>query len=296
MKYTKTKILLLGGNGFLGKQLQALLDPLSFEVLLVTRTLNNQSTFPQIQTTDSTWLDSIALFDPDITVNMLAAWGPKINDAELWVSNFSLAEQVSSAIGRNKVHHWIQCNSYFNYFFDISGEDKDQYSYLRRIFTEQLIANFQESWAISELRLPHLTGVGQSKTQLLPNLIEAIFLNQKMELSSGTQYLPTATARNISEDILKVISSPRFIGHKYWKIAPTEQLTIRQIVEIIEKVSARKANVVFGALEDRDKEFYSSIAFLGEEIDSNSNARIRINQVVEEYLDVNFSQKSSTTH
>jgi nucleoside-diphosphate-sugar epimerase len=245
-----SKILILGFSGYLGTEVQKLLPPEN-TYLGVSRTSKN-SLIRNISPLDNNFHTKISEFHPDLVLNIAGSWiNPKQNIDEIRFSNFTLPKLVSESLIKQKPI-WYQINSYYNYYFDKFGVDKDQYSYFRRTITDYLNNKFN----VTEFRLPHIVGSNDSPRRIFPLVITNLLANRIVELTSGNQYLPIVHVSDAAKVIVDEMNVPS--THRI-DISPVACETIKSFgIQISEMLHADFNVLKFGALSDLPNEMYDS--------------------------------------
>jgi nucleoside-diphosphate-sugar epimerase len=252
--------LILGGNGFLGSQLNQQL-------------VNNQVHTYFYNRVDNTVVNTrngfVITFDEYLSanisyrvINLLAAWGAGIDDKSLEYANFDLPLNIFNKIASTgKKILWIQISSYYFFYFLKFGIDKDQYSFFKRMLSDKLKENSEIADGkviVLDVYLPHLYGDNDKNDRLIKMLTSQKNLERTVNLSSGSQILPILNLQDCARGLCKLILKfePQL---KYTQIYIREQsqLTIKQIVQAIQRFHQIK--VQYNVLPERENEFYIPI-------------------------------------
>lgn len=242
------RILILGFSGYLGKEVQKNLGPEN--VYMGVSTTQKDETIKNISPFDITFRDDIRKFRPDIVLNMAASWiNPTKNKDQMEFSNYILPILVAEIVMEFKPI-WYQVNSYYNYFFDEFGYDKDIYSALRRQATDYLRTRFD----LIEFHLPHILGSDDKPFRIFPVIINSLLSNIAVDLTSGNQFLPILHVCDAARIISSEIENPltRVID-----IKPTACETIKSFALQINKILVGDFNLLkFGMIPDSPNEIY----------------------------------------
>jgi nucleoside-diphosphate-sugar epimerase len=244
----------LGAKGFLGQELVKNLRDSNFNVLALHRISENSTSNLELLS------DQLVKFQPRVVVNCMASWG----------SATSIEQQIDSNLFTplglflnlpSETKTWLQCNSYFNKYFERVGVDKDDYSGLRRTFTELAIkiSHNKREFAIHELHLPHLIGKGQRDSNLVSLALKALESGRRLEVGSGKQVIPVLSVADAAEAIKRQLSSKFTKSFVKTDVNPVEELTVRNLLAKLAATSSKKLDVDFDAKRDRPNEFYDSI-------------------------------------
>lgn len=281
------KIVLLGCDGFLGKELDSRLQVPGNEILLVGRRSSSEPNY--ISTNDPNYLDQIASFSPEIVINAMAAWGSQTSQLEILEANLLTPAKLFFALSNQPIT-WIQCNSYYNYTYDEIGIDRDDYSLLRRHFTE--MASEMSKANISrffEIRLPHLVGANQPPEKIIPQLVSSLKSGVTLELGSGNQVIPMLHVSDAARQIIWMAENKNSYPRQKTLFAsiPVSQLSIKMIVNQLEILYGNQGNFRFGQIEDRIHEQYMNTKFGGIQILLQQATLYSLEEILLEYLSKN---------
>lgn len=251
------RILLLGGNGFLGQKLQKTLEGQT--LLIPKQRLHLEQMGNDVASKG--FMKSIGEmqdFRPDVIFNLMASWG-KVSEGELWEANhlipLAIAEQLNA-----KSAVWLQFGSYFQYYFDKTGIDYDSYSMLKRLTLSELKGIFRGG--LVEIRLPMLLGKGSRHEGLVSALSRAIQSGEILETSSGDEILPLRHVWDVSEalsfGLRELLEGP---PDRY--VPPSYQLSVNQLILEMERYSGKSVLRKINRELDRPRKFTSEIEFKG---------------------------------
>lgn len=108
-----------------------------------------------------------------------------------------------------------------------------------------------------ELIIYDTYGKGDSRNKILPLLLKSLFSNEKIDLSPGNQRIRLLHINDLVEAILLLLNSREELSSEvvnYYTLGPEESYSLRELVQLIEKLSSKKINVNFGAREYRQNE------------------------------------------
>lgn len=279
------KILILGATGFLGAELVNILRQEQNQLLLVGKRPRNLMPHHYVSTQDLGLIAQIKKFSPEIVINAMGSWGDHLSSDELFEANFGVALRIFNELQNNLIH-WVQCNSYFNYTFDETNEDRNLYSMYRRKFVDYSMALSENSNVrFSEIRLPHLVGGTQPQGRLIQLAAHSLKTNQALDLGSGSQILPLLHVVDAARQIVWIaMQSCNIPGYFLFASEPLCQMSVREIMDHLIAVSGRQAVFNFSALSDRRQENYEKIKFNGEKLVMNNVVSIGLDQILNEYF------------
>lgn len=166
------KLLVLGGRGYIGKNLLESLPP-SFEVIQI----NNSSINYQI-------LENTNI---DIIVNLCAS-KVTATEQESLKSNYYLQRSIINSLSSKKLK-WIQISSYYE--LQIQYGRSDYYSLHKAMLRDFLKdwSNSNSNFRYSCLFLPHIFGKNESSNRLIPS-IRKLNQGEKTLFGSRNQQIP----------------------------------------------------------------------------------------------------------
>jgi nucleoside-diphosphate-sugar epimerase len=207
------QILLLGRNGFIGRNLYDLLAD-KYEVMTIT---NKKE------------VKNIKKLSPDYVINLCAS-SPNANFKDSLDANVLYPLDILAKLLTFRKSHlkWIQIGSYFE--LQIEFGRNDYYTLHKNSFRKLLgeIEISNQFLMVQTVILPHITGKGESQNRLFPTLRR--FNKEKMKgqiFSNGNQFLPVLNVFDACTAILQSLES----NQKISSAQPVLHLRVREIVD-----------------------------------------------------------------
>lgn len=253
-------VLILGGRGFLGRRITAELEKYGVNIFLYNRA--DDTVYSTTESNSISFEEFLARNEYILAINLLAAWGTKLNPNFLRVANYELPiKLLDKMISARKSISWIQISSYYYFYYTETSIDKDQYSYWKRIVSEELqfkCEKIENNLNVLELYLPHLYGKNDKPNRLFEQLTQQSSETSILNLSSGRQVLPILhvddCARGIKEILLKEKYATKY---KSLYLREQSQMLLSEIIHVFQLFQPIK--VKFYALPDRRNEFYDRL-------------------------------------
>jgi nucleoside-diphosphate-sugar epimerase len=172
----KEKVLVLGGNGFIGTHLISKLSE-NFEIITFNRT-------------EHSFAETISKDFPDFVINCSAS-NANAEPIESFEANIEFQMECLKLLlnsGR-QTFKWVQIASYFE--LQISFGRRDNYSLDKQI-CRSLLHRIEESHHIklTTIFLPHIFGEGENANRFIPYTTKALQNGHIAEISQGEQFLP----------------------------------------------------------------------------------------------------------
>ena len=266
----KSKLLITGGNGLLGKQLIPLLSE-NYHIYSILRKEpasileNVEYLFIDLSTQ---WNVSILPGDIDIIVHL--AQSSKFRDFPLEADdifnvNVKSTAQLLDYACKNNVQKFVYAssggiygsdsNKAFNESSPIPATDKLGFYLGSKLCGEVLVRNYSTLFDVITLRFFFMYGPEQQKTMLIPRLINNVKNNDSIILKGydGIKINPIYV-----DDAKKAVQNALLLNGSYvFNIGGSEVNSIREIAEVIGDIFGKKP--VFEIVDEKAKDLIGDI-------------------------------------
>lgn len=222
----KQKVLVLGGNGFIGNHLISTL-PEIYEVIPFDR---------QAHSLEETISNSF----PDFVINCSASKA-NAKSMESFEANIEFQMKCIKLLRKYSESpiKWVQAASYFE--LQIPFGRKDNYSLDKQICRVLLHRLEQEGFIkLTTIFLPHVFGEGENKNRIIPSITKGLQNGQIVEISRGEQFLPildvedccSAIAASILTDQLICSAAPMWYDRVTLLAAKMENAISKGVIRV----------------------------------------------------------------
>lgn len=295
-----SKIILLGGSGFIGKTILPILQKENFDIMtlihknhlkLDVNTFSGDICIPGL-------LDS-QLEDNDIIINLI---GQYENNLSKFINNNIIGTlNILNSVIKKKNIRIVLISSISVYGENLkhpskeSDEPNPQTTYgLVKLITEKIYQNYSISHNIDTviLRLSTLYGPFK-KTGYLTNLIQSINDNITTTVyNNGNQIRDVLFVEDAVHGIIQAVKKPQK-GFTIFNISSGKQYKIMNIIKIIEKISQKKLSVVLSddIPDEQCLSADSSLARIKLDFIPQTSIEVGLRSTIEHFLGNNYSRK-----
>jgi nucleoside-diphosphate-sugar epimerase len=253
------KLLVIGGNGFVGRHLIQNLDKDLFEAFALVRS------FPELPLQGCRYLQMNDLlsrrnlkFDIIINVSMLRSTSPP-NENSIFESNYLVPIEVI------KQHSFsetvvINTSTYIQHYLGIPDNPVEVYGIAKSKLSNDLEALAQKGeFILKDLYLFTLFGENDRADRFLPNLIKRIRNRSDLYLTGGEQLL---NLLNISDlvPILLAEANTKTSSYERFRLWDDQYLKLSELV--LQLVGDREMNVYFGQKKYNGHEMFEPWPFI----------------------------------
>lgn len=269
------KAIVTGANGFLGSNLVKRLVSDRWEVHTITRRhisadieglgvknhLVKHNQYACIS-------EIVASVNPEVIYH-LAAFVITEHKTEdilpLLDSNIIFGTYLLEGLKECKIKKFVNAGTFWQHYDNKAYSAVNLYAASKQAF-QALIDFYVESYSIKTitLRLFDNYGPGDLRNKLFTQLLKASNTGNHIDMTKGDQYVNLVYVDDVIESLLaayNLISTPRFNGHKHYKVCSSEEIKLKELVELYQKLLGKRININWGAKPYRNREIFMTPSF-----------------------------------
>ena len=266
----KLKILITGGNGFLGASIVAALLNNNFDVIVLERNKSFTNRLDHLSNKIKIY------FSEEINIEDIFK-SNKINIVIHCATNYGINELISEVINTNvflpvKI---IECCKKFNVKYFISTDSfynkigNENYTYLRsyikskRHILDWLKLSSSDELQIFNMKLEHVYGPGDNKNKFVPMIIKRLLNNEsEIDLTDGEQERDFIYIDDVVSAYIFLIKNINKFESNFvdLSIGTSTSITINDFVKTAKKITNSNSVLNFGKIPQRKNEIMFSVA------------------------------------
>jgi len=269
-------VVITGASGFLGRHVVEEIRKSNHSIIAICR--SNLNTPPNLLPEEIASVDSsstvnefeafFATIDGPVVVVHLAAHYSNLHSVDdvsmLVESNINFPTRLVDALARAKPNSSIiNISTLFQHFesrdyspLSLYGATKESFLKILDFYAES------ESLKVADITIGDTYGANDTRRKLIDLLISHVGSTDTLNLGSGRQNMSLMHITDVARGISQVIEDYHSIPSKeVWRVQmqPTENISVRELVAKIEKISGKSMCCTFDSSRDRKREIYAPI-------------------------------------
>ena len=254
------KVLVVGGNGFLGKRLIESLIRMNVETSSIVRSTSNA----QVERCHYVLVDQIInMRHQDLPkFNVIINVAMKRSSRTLPVSD-QMVEQLNFKIPLEIIRRTaldstllINTSTYIQNFQGIRGETVESYGASKQLLTEAIEQDALKGfYHVIDLFLFTLFGPNDRPTHLIPSIFSALKNNSVLALTGGDQLLNLLYLEDAVDSITNAVNHfhPGYNPYHLWQ---PKYLTVKELVVTMEELVGKKLQAKWGSISYSGHEMF----------------------------------------
>jgi nucleoside-diphosphate-sugar epimerase len=269
-------VVITGASGFLGRHVVEEIRKSNQSIIAICRSSIN--TPPNLQReeiasvdSNSTVQDFVTFFEkidgPVVLVHLAAHYSNLHSEGDvsnLIESNIHFPTRLIDALARAKPNSTvINISTLFQHFesreyspLSLYGATKESFLKILDFYAES------ESLKVADITIGDTYGANDVRRKLIDLLISHVGSTSTLRLGSGRQNMSLMHITDVARGISQVIEDHQSIpSREVWRVQmqPTENISVRELVARIERISGKSMCCTFDASRDRKREIYAPI-------------------------------------
>lgn len=268
------KILISGATGFVGKHLLDSLITKSYNCAVLVRNPEKAHTLynGNVKTIEYRkdcfdYVKDIRDFNPEIVIH-LAGYLTSADDGEavkkLLEANIEVTTNICSALEKTQARLFVNTGSFSEYYYGDGNLEPAYFYSATKTASRHLIEYFckKNDWHAVHVIPYTIYGPGGTGKKVIDYLVEATIFGKYAAMTNGEQVLDFIYIDDIVDFYCMLIEKQGLINAHVseYHIGTGIGTSIRELAEIIEEVSGKKANVDWGKRVYRLRDIFHSIA------------------------------------
>ncbi|MFN5515364.1 MAG: NAD-dependent epimerase/dehydratase family protein [Cyanobacteriota bacterium] len=260
-----TSVLITGSNGFIGTSLIQELLRLGLTVSVLNRTFPVKN-FDRIRSfcydgSQISIKQALAESNCEAVIHLASYFVPRHQpeDLESLVSsNLLFSTQLLDGMAQLEIKKLINTGTYWQHYQDTTYNPVSLYAATKQALEDILVyyVNSQKIDAIT-LKLFDTYGPGDTRRKVVNLLLEAAINETPLKLSPGEQKLSLVHVEDVVsayEIALNLLTNRSGYHHNCYGVAHSEVYSLKQIANLVERVTGKNLKTEWGALPYRDRE------------------------------------------
>ena len=268
MNLKNKRVLVTGGNGYLGRNLVAHLKQIQAEVFVMDKNgVEDSCTFIVDITNENEVSQAIQKIQPEIVFHLAASLNR--------VRNFDQFEEIN-AINHMGTYHLLKALNgiyYENFIFasssEIYGDNPSPFVeyqvpspaspyLLTMVYAEQLVQTYSKTYNknYTILRIFNFFGRDMSPQFFIPQMIETLKKNEPFEMTEGEQ---TRDFLYLEDIVQSMILSAEHATNSTYNVCSGKAISLRELVLETKAKLGSQSEIRFGALPYRENEVWEMV-------------------------------------
>lgn len=266
------KILLTGATGFVGSNLvNALLKENIHTLAIISRDLKTTKDLfgeqvRHIISIDENFKNNIIDFAPDIVLH-LASYSTSKDDPDsirkMLDSNILFLSLLLDALKETKIKFFFNIGTFAEYYYN-DGELNPAYYYAATKTASRSIIQYYKNligMKYNTIVLYTVYGGNNKNKKIIDLLFESISSDKPISMTNGEQISDFIHINDVISFFLYILKNSHLLKDRHdYHLGSGKGITIKQLAQLIEKTSGKKANIKWGGLKYRPTDVMRAIA------------------------------------
>lgn len=295
------KILITGGTGYVGETLIPYLLSHGFtDISLLVRNIDKATamfkdySISYIPTEDKNWEDDVIKYSPDIVLHMATMFTGKCDAEsakEIVNSNILFTTLLLEAISHTGCSHFINIGTFTEFLYGDGKFFANNLYSASKTAVRPIIQYYQtqSKWKWTNVIVYSPYGKKNKSKKVLDYLLDALDSPTPVKFSGGEQILDFIHVDDMADFFVTLFTK---ILNNEWNndfielhLGSGKGYSIKEIAKIMEEVSGKKVNAIWGALPYRKFDTMHAVAPIGKNIEVLQwRCKIDINEGITNFI------------
>lgn len=262
------KILVTGATGFVGKNLVKKLKNYDFKIIVRRLTEEypiDQQIIYDINKLKDFKLD-VELYNPDIAIHLASHVSSSDNvDSIISIvnSNILFTSILFDALRTTDLLLFVNTGTFAEYYFNDGIENPSYFYAASKTATRSIIKYFKNMYDFKYINIiPYTIYGGDSRAKkVIDFIVDSTRVNTSIDMTGGEQILDFIHIEDVVDFYIHCIKNTKLIkDESIYHLGTGKGTSIKEVANIIEKVTSKKTNINWGAIEYRPLDIMRSIA------------------------------------
>lgn len=277
------KILITGGTGYVGETLIPFLISKGYnDISLIVRNIDKaQSMYKDCQikyisNTNNNWSDEVIKYSPDIVLHMATVFTGKcdsISAKEIINTNVLFTTLLLETLSHTDCKHFINIGTFTEYLYGEGTFFPNNLYSASKTAVRPIIKYYQtqSKWNWTNIILYSPYGKKNKSKKVLDYLLDAYCSPTPIRFSAGEQILDFIHVDDIADFFITLIKK---MEQNEWNhdfielhLGSGVGYSIKELANIIEEISGKKVNAIWGALPYRKLDTMHAVAPIAKNIE-----------------------------
>jgi len=262
-------VLITGSNGFIGSSLVQKLLTLGLKVSVLNRTLLKSEKVKNVDHIESFCYDgsqasikqALTESNCEVIIHLASYFVPRHQPTDvesLVASNLLFSTQLLDVMAQLGIRKFINTGTYWQHYQNANYNPVSLYAATKQAFEDILLyyVSSQQIDAVT-LKLFDTYGPDDTRRKVVNLLLEAAVNETPLKLSPGEQKLSLVHVEDVVlayEIALNLLTNRSGYQHSCYGVAHSEVYSLKQIANVVERVTGKKLKTEWGALPYRERE------------------------------------------
>lgn len=294
------RILVTGSTGFVGSNLIPKLVE-NNQILEITRNLEKSERLFGTSTEkyllndkQDELVDKVKKFNPQIVIHLAAKLGSSCEYTEtikFLDANIYFLTRILDSIKDCNVSLFINTGTFAEKYNNVELSSPAYFYAATKTASRSLVDYYSQLCSFKQLTIVPFTVYGKSDTnkKIIDLIIDSLNSSSSIPLTQGNQILDFIHIDDVVEGYLKAIDKLEFLPNKSnIELGTGKGYSLREVADLLERISSKKANISWGAIQYRPLDPMCSIAKKSEINDVTGwDAKIPLEKGLKLYLKAN---------